>query len=414
LDERVKVIIPVAGHSPIWQRPSCRSDIGDLEQNPTDLCAVADYDTLTALLAPRPTLLIYNRMDDCCFRPERTRISVYEPVRPLFDLLGVPDHIEFYENLDPGTHNYDADNRSQLYRFLNKHFGLNIPEVDLPYEDELLSESQLEVGLSEDNATLLSLAKEAAKSLPRLRVPKESAEWTTWLHEARGRLENVIRLHHFTVRDMTVQKEDIAVHHLLRMDDIWTVTATELHITGETKVDVAKARGEDIQVLLSDEGRTTMVELAKAHLTEGRTVIAADVFGTGESRYPSQYQMMLAAVGERPLGVMVGQILALLKWAASGSRNGKVKLAAVGPVTSFASLCAAALEPKLLAYLYLNGLYDSLKRLIELPIEYDSAVPLFCFGLLKELDVPELLAMTEDLPIERHGHGPVHPVISKS
>jgi len=78
---------------------------------------------------------------------------------------------------------------------------------------------------------------------------------------------------------------------------------------------------------------------------------------------------------------------------------------------SFASLCAAALQPGLLTGLYLDGLYDSLKRLIELPIEYDSAVPLFCFGLLRQFDLPELLAMTEGLPTERPGHGPVQPIV---
>ena len=79
LDERVRVIVPVAGHSPAWCRLLHERNFGDLEQLPSDLCVAADYDVLTGLFAPRPTLLIYNRDDDCCFQSGHTRRSVYRP-----------------------------------------------------------------------------------------------------------------------------------------------------------------------------------------------------------------------------------------------------------------------------------------------------------------------------------------------
>ncbi len=398
LDERIKVVVPVAGHSPIWQRPSCTSDIGDLEQNPTDFCTVADYDTLTALCAPRPLLLIYNRMDDCCFKADRTRISIFGPVLPLYELLGVPDNIEFYENADPGTHNYETDNRSQLYRFLNKHFGLDTPNEDLPYEDELLSESQLEVGVPEDNHTLLSLAGDAARDLPVGHL-KET------LAESRRRLEDVIGLHSFSVSGEVVGEDESVVHHRLRLDDVWTVPVTWFNGTGQEG---------DLQVLLADGGRRTMAGHAQASLAQGRTVVAADVFGTGESNYPSKYQMTMGATGVRPLGVLTGQILGLLKWMDTQAGTNPCRLAAFGTITSFASLCSAALRPDLLSHLYMEGLHNSLKRLIDLPIEYDSAVPLFCFGLLREFDVYDILRMTQGLPIEMPARGPVKPLVPRT
>ena len=147
LDERVGVIVPVAGHSPVWQRRHCMADIGDLEQVPSDLCAIADYDTLSGMFAPRPTLFIYNRNDDCCFQTRRTRKSIYQPARKVFELLGAGDKVALHDNVDPGTHNYDRDNRCQLYRFLNCHFGLDTSEDDLPWEKELLTEAELTVEL---------------------------------------------------------------------------------------------------------------------------------------------------------------------------------------------------------------------------------------------------------------------------
>ena len=147
LDERVKVIVPVAGHSAVWQRRGCIEDIGDQEQCPADLCTIADYDTLSALFAPRPTLLMYNRHDDCCFQTRRARKSIYEPIRPVFALLDARDNVALHDNTDPGTHNYERDNRRQLYKFLNQHWELETPDDDLPYRDELQTEAALAVGL---------------------------------------------------------------------------------------------------------------------------------------------------------------------------------------------------------------------------------------------------------------------------
>ena len=187
--------------------------------------------------------------------------------------------------------------------------------------------------------------------------------------------------------------------HRLHLDGVWTVPVTAVAGPGET------------HLLLSDGGRASLKGAVAQSVCEGRSVLTADVFGTGEAHVPSRLQMPLSAVGERPLGVLVGQILALAKWAASGRRGRRIRVSAIGPVVSFAALCAAALEPGRFSHLYLNGMADSLKRLIDLAVPYDSAAPLFCFGLLKEVDVPELLAMTEGLSIDWEGRGPVHPVV---
>jgi hypothetical protein len=399
LDERIRVTIPVAGHSPIWQRPSCDSDIGDMEQNPSDICTVADYDALTALCAPRPTLLIYNKNDDCCFKSGRTRVSIYEPVKPVFDLYGVAENLEFYENTDPGTHNYESDNRSQLYKFLNKHFSLDTPDTDLPYEEEILSETQLEVGTPVDNSTLSTLVIEAARDLPTMSVPPEGDK-ETWLIDARKRLTEVIYYRDLQFNGETVGEGDGFSHHRLHIDDSWTVPATVF----------AGRNDKGTHLVISDGGRRNTLGIVEENLASNKSVLVADVFGTGESPYPEKYQMILAAVGERPLGVMVGQILGLLRWSRSVSSEKRAGLSALGMRTSFASLCAAALHPEYLSELHLEGVYPSLKHLIRMPLEYESAPGIFCFGLLEALDVRELFFMTEDIPISWAGHGEIKPV----
>ena len=386
IDERVTTIIPVAGHSPAWQRVNCQADIGDLEQNPVDLCTVADYDLLTALFAPRDALLIYNLRDDCCFRSRRTYQSIYKPVKPLYDSLGAGDSFKFYENSDPGTHNYEADSRGRLYRFLNKQFDLDTPEEELPFEEELLSERDLEVGVPDDNATFLSLATESARKIkhPTRLTSKQ-------IRSKRRELADTLKQRRSgKIKTERVRGNGWCKQSRLRLDGDWTVPVTEFSGKGKRTL------------VLADGGRYTTAN--RVCQLEG-SIVTADVFGTGESSFPAQWQMVLGTTGERPLGVLVGQILDVANWA---SRSGNVHLDARGPVVSFASLCAAALEPGTFVSLNLDGMFDSLKRLIDLPVGYNDCVQLFCFGLLKVVDVPVLIRMTEGLDIDWKNQGPVY------
>ena len=66
LDNRVVLSVPVAGYSSFASRVERTADTGDLEQNATDMLTIADYPKLTAMRAPRPTLLVFNAEDDCC------------------------------------------------------------------------------------------------------------------------------------------------------------------------------------------------------------------------------------------------------------------------------------------------------------------------------------------------------------
>lgn len=386
IDERVTAIIPVAGYSPVWQRVGCAADIGDLEQIPVDLCTVADYDQLTALFAPRPTLLIYNLRDDCCFRSRRTYRSVYKPVKPVYESLGVGDDLEFYENTNPGTHNYEAASRGRLYRFLNDRFELDTPGEDFSYKDELLSERDLAVGLPDDNATFISLAEAAAS-----RIKHRSLKSTSEIKASRRELSRAIVLRRSRrVRSSRIRRSRSIVQHVVRLDGSWSVPVTEVRGSG------------DRILMLGDGGRRSMGgRIAQA---EG-SVFAADVYGSGESWFPPNLHMTLSATGERPLGILVGQILDVAAWA---GRSRPIVLDAAGSVVSFAALCAAALEPGLFKCLRVDGLLDSLKRLIDLPVSYGECVPLFCFGLLKTIDVPQLIDMTDGLPISWRNRGPVY------
>src|SRR5207248_4644484 len=122
LDTRVKLANPVAGYSGLLTRVDHHKDLGDSEQTPCDLAAVADYTHLTALMAPRPTLLTYNAKDDCCFESAYALPPLLRAGLPIFRLYGQEPALRSHINYDPGTHNYEKDNRQAFYRMLRDHF----------------------------------------------------------------------------------------------------------------------------------------------------------------------------------------------------------------------------------------------------------------------------------------------------
>jgi len=396
LDERIRAIVPVAGHSPVWQRRRHPCDIGDLEQVPSDLCAIADYDTLTAMFAPRPALLMYNREDDCCFQTRRTRTSIYRPARKVYELMGVGRHLALHDNVDPGTHNYELDNRTHLYGFLNQHFGLDTPERELDWEDGLLSESQLRVGLPPDNATFLSLARARLCQIRRQRARGKPAAIN------RRRLAQLIRLASFgkvTAHQIgaTTRRRDGPVRHYgVSLDDAWTLPVTE----------VAPRRASGTTLEINDGGRRGSGPAVQTGLDAGRRVLTVDLLGTGHEAACWQCHMLVASTGERSLGIQVGQLIALLQWM-QGRYGGDIHLSASGQVMPVVGLMAAALQPRLLASLTASGLLDTLGRLVDWPVSYADAAPLFCFGLLAECDIDDLIRLSKPLPLSEAVRGPL-------
>lgn len=165
LDERVSVAVPVAGYSSLRSRLERQGDVGDIEQNATDLLVGQDYSHLTAMRAPRPTLLVYNAEDDCCFRASLVKPFVFDAIRPFFKLYGKPENLAWHENRDPATHNYQLDNRIQAYKFFSAAFGL--PEIrdETGVDTEIKSDDELVVGLPADNLTILGLARKLAGNI---------------------------------------------------------------------------------------------------------------------------------------------------------------------------------------------------------------------------------------------------------
>jgi hypothetical protein len=176
------------------------------------------------------------------------------------------------------------------------------------------------------------------------------------------------------------------------MSDAWTVPVVEL------------ARGEPKKtaILLNDAGRRADPVTAERLLASGYRVLAVDLFYFGESKIAQRDQLwalLVATVGDRPLGLQASQVAAVARWSVTEHRAGPVRIVAVGPRTSMFALVATALEENAIGSVEVQGAYGSLKEVIEQNRSVDQMPELFCFGLLEAFDVKQLTALAAPRPV---------------
>jgi hypothetical protein len=136
-------------------------------------------------------------------------------------------------------------------------------------------------------------------------------------------------------------------------------------------------------------------------LAGGQRVLALDPFYFGESKVQAHdflFALLLACVGDRPLGVQAGQIQAVAKWATKQFETGPVTVLAVGPRLGLGALVAGALETKAIGRVEIQGSLGTLKEVIEQNRSVDQMPEMFCFGLLEATDVRQMAALVTPRP----------------
>ncbi len=394
LDERVTLADPVAGYSSFHTRARYLSDLGDSEQTPVDLAVTADYSVLTAMRAPRPTLLTYNDKDNCCFRAGHALPPLLQAAEPIFRLYGRPENLSSHINIDPGTHNYEKDNRQQLYAFLGRHFypdDANYDAAEISSDDEVLGADELTVPLPDDNLNLHALAVAEMQMLPRDgELPDAAGSAAGWQRTKRAQLRQVVRPPSYDVEAVTLGEQEIAgtqaTFWRLKLGGEWTVPAVEL----------VRGTPQGTVILIGDEGRAGAAPLIEELLAANNRVIAVDPFYFGESKIKDRdflFALLVSALGERPLGTQAAQVAAGAKWAAAKDQVRRIKLIADGHRTSVIALVTAALNGDVISGIALHDSLGSLRQVIEENRQVTQSPELFCFGLLADHDIKQLAAL---------------------
>ncbi len=370
LDERVSAAAPVAGYASSISRLERPGDIGDIEQNPTDLWLYADYPHLTAMRAPKPTLLIYNAEDDCCFRAPLVKPYIFDEVRPFYRLYGGEEALAWHENTDPADHNYQLDNRVQSYRFFTRHFGLPEVSSEAPADAEIKSFEELAVGLPADNLTIVGLARGLAERGSTAR-PAPLAETVRYRPVE---VAQAWALGNTKSKGLETRSWRFDFSNGLSATAVWAKA-------------IAAAETGPVTILLHDEGKKAAGTEAADRVNRGERALAVDLLFLGDAAPqkpgPAAWAQMIASAGDRPLGIQAAQLIALARWSGAS----RVRVETSGIRTQVIARVAATLAPGLFAEIVPRNGMASLRRLLDKPVEYQAAPELFCLGLFGVLDL---------------------------
>jgi hypothetical protein len=266
------------------------------------------------------------------------------------------------------------------------------------------TKEQLAVPLPGKNEDFHTLATAISKDLPReAELPKDKVAALAWQNARRTLLREIVRAKDYQVHSIQFageEKEGLkATLWKLQMGGAWTVPAVEL-LRGEPK---------KTAILVADGGRASAADHVARLLADRFRVIAVDPFYFGESKIAERdclFALLVAAVGDRPLGLQASQVAAIARWAAVERKIGPVTVVAAGPRSSAFVLVAAGLEETAIAGLELHGTMGSLKEVILENATVEQKPELFCFGLLERFDVRHLAALAAPRPMAFKGASP--------
>ncbi|MGA8439461.1 MAG: acetylxylan esterase [Candidatus Sulfotelmatobacter sp.] len=407
LDERVAVSVEVAGVGSRESNLTQPLDTDEIEEDAPDLTQGEDYPEFIAMRAPHPTLLIHNAVDSCCFRASLVKPYLYDRVRPFFQMFGASDALAWHENFDPGTHNYQLDNRIQAYRFFTEHFHLPVAEGEIFSDDEIRTPQELAVGLPADNLTILGLAKELATQIKRKPIPADTELRSSWVASEQGKLRSVIRYAPVSLLSalrtnngigIDLDGRGVSFRFLSYRFDL----SNGLSATGIWFKENAAPQNALLTIVLNDKGYKASAEAVSGHVDRGEQVLALDLLFNGatvpESPDPSDWEMLAESSGERPLGLEAAQLVATANWLRSTGVS-QVQVDTDGIRSQVVALAAAAIEPGAFSRIVSRNAMKSLAYLVDTPVPYRSAPELFCLDLYKDFDLDSLAALAAPVKV---------------
>ena len=258
-------------------------------------------------------------------------------------------------------------------------------DKEIPSDAEIRTAEELHVKLPAKNATFSSLAKEKASQLPA-----KVAGLGLTVDQQRKRLQQVLRVESLEV-DRTESVKGPA-HDLP-----WTLKRRRLVMGKEWTVPAMILEGKQSTrtlLWLSDQPWSEHHEAIERLLQAKYRIICFDPIFIGHANPPgSLYQNteLISTVGCRPLGIQVAQIQAAAGYFADLYKLKRLDVKTTGMRVGMAALCAKALtsSPRI-GTIDAVGRPASLKQLLTPTADFPDAPELYCFGLLRAFDVPEL------------------------
>jgi hypothetical protein len=401
LDERVSAMVEVAGFGSFETNFTRPMDTQEVEEDATDLTEGFDYPFFVAMRAPRPTLLIHNEQDDCCFLAPFVKSYIYDQVLPFFRLYHAENSLRWHENIDPGTHNYQLDNRQQAYAFFAENFHLPPVSKEIPSDSEIRTMRELAGSLPKDNLTTAGLARKLAAQIQRQAVPTDAGAREKWAKSERELLRSVIRYSPVSVdgawRLMSTKRPGLQALSY-RFDFSNGLSATGIWVAGR-----ATASDAPLTIVINDQGYKSSAITVAERVNRGEQVLALDPLFFGATNpnapEPAYWEMLVASGGDRPLGIEAAQVIAVAKSFRAQLGPHRIRIETEGIRSQVVTLAAAAIEPELFSEIRSNGAMTSLSYLLDTPVPYRNAPDLFCLDLYKDFDVDRVAILASPAKI---------------
>jgi hypothetical protein len=387
-----------------------------------------DSTVLTAMRAPRPTLLIYGAEDEWGIRAPMHKIHLYDEIKPFYRLYGKEAAFAWHENIDPGTHNFLLDNRQKSYAFFTEHFRMPVVNTEIPVDDQIMTGEELAVGLPANNLTILGLARKIAAANKHSDPPTDPQSRSRWTPSATTRLKNVVRyeavdLKHAWPVASTRNTGMETISYWLEFTNGLTATAVWLKA-------IAAPGQAPITLVINDAGMQAVrtmefTEPAEMHmmsgdyiawhLNRGEQVLVLNVLFVGDASPDNLggpkslwensvlYTQLLASLGERALGLEAAQLLAATKWIQQMTGAQSVWANSTGIRSQVIALVASALQPATYSELVIQEGMRSFSHLLDKPVTYQEAPDLFCLDLYKEFDIADLVALAYPTKVAPQG-----------
>jgi dienelactone hydrolase len=400
LDKRVAVSVEVAGIGSRESNLTHPLDTYEVEEDAPDLLQGESYPEFIAMRAPRPTLLIHNAIDSCCFRAPLVKPYIYGQVKPFFNLFGVPDNLAWHENFNPGVHNYQLDNRRQAYRFFTEHFHMPVAEKEIFSDDEIRTAQQLAIGVPTNNLTIVGLAKRFTIGIQRGPIPAGEEQRRAWMTSARKTLKSVVR--YTPVSTLRALRMDNSVGYNFQTLSYRFDYSNGLRATGIWFKENAAPQTQPVTMVLNDNGYKVAAKAVFESISRGEQVLAFDPLFIGSSApgpNVSAWMVLVDTTGDRCLGLEAAQLLATASWLRSTTGHSKIRLETNGIRSQIIALVAAAIEPSAFSDVESRNAMKSLAYLIDKPVPFRSAAELFCLDLYKDFDVDSFGALASPVKI---------------
>ena len=401
LDERVAVSVEVAGIGSRESNLARPHDTDEVEESAPDLMRGEDYPEFIAMRAPRPTLLIHNAVDSCCFRARLVKPYIYDNVKQFFQLYGASDALQWHENFDPGTHNYQLDNREQAYRFFSREFHLPAVPAEIFSNDEIRKPQELAIEVPADNLTILALARKLAGQIKRETIPASGDKRSNWVQLERKKLKAVVHYDPVSTVQALMMSNGLGLDfHFLAYRFGFS---NGLGATGIWLQENAVPQNQSTVIVLNDKGYEFAEKTVSEHVDRGEQVLALNLLFNGLSAPgypdPTDWTMLTDGSGSRALGLEVAQLISVGRWIRSTSNAGKIHVETDGIRSQVMALTAAAIAPDLFSAIVSRNAMESLTFLLDTPVPIRSAPELFCLDLYQDYDLNVLEAIASPVKI---------------